>query len=148
MRKNEFAIRHSILINKPREVVWDYTQNYANRTAWDNSVLTATVLQTTPNRIVKLKMTGGTTMTYVYKLDDRPNKTTLVARDVSSPIIESIGGAWTYDDHGRQTLWTQAGTVVLKKHFLVILMLPMCKFALKLLTKKAMQKAKRAIEKL
>ena len=149
MRKNEFAIRHSIVINKPKEVVWDYTQNYDNRTAWDSAVLEATVLQITPNRIVKLKMIGGTTMTYVYKLDDRPNKTTLVAREVTSPIIESLGGAWMYEDQDdNQTRWTQAGSVILKKHFLVMLMLPICQMALSMLTKKAMQKAKQEIEKL
>ena len=148
MRKNEFAIRHSIVINKPKEVVWDYTQNYDNRTAWDSSVLAATVLQTTPNRIVKLKMIGGTSMTYVYKLDDRPNKTTLVAREVTSPIIASLGGTWIYEDQDNQTRWTQAGSVILKKQFLAMLMLPICKMAFTMFTKKAMQKAKHQIEQL
>src|SRR5436190_24354040 len=105
MKENTIALRHSILINKPKELVWDYTQNYDNRTIWDSSVLETTILQTTPNRIVKLKMKGNTTMTYIYKLDDRPNKTTLVAREIISPIIESMGGAWTYEEKNGNTLW-------------------------------------------
>jgi len=148
MKENTIPIRHSILINKPREVVWDYTQNYGNRTIWDSSVLETTVLQTTPNRIVKLKMKGNTTMTYIYKLDDRPNKTTLVAKEITSPIIESMGGAWIYEEHQGKTLWTQAGSVVFKKNFLLKLFLPIYKLVFAMLTKKAMQKAKQEMEKL
>ena len=45
-------------------------------------------------------------MTFVYKLDDRPHKTSLAATEIESPIIESAGGSWTYEDQSDKTLWT------------------------------------------
>ncbi len=148
MKENTLIIKHSILINKPREVVWDYTQNYENRTAWDSSVIETTVLQTIPSRIVKLKMRGNTSMTYIYKLDDRPNKTTLIANEIISPIIVSMGGAWIYEEQNGKTLWTQRGSVIFKNNFLMKIFLPLYKFIFVMLTKNAMKKAKREIEKL
>ena len=58
MKENGITIRHSILIARPRKAVWDYSQNYDNRTLWVIPVLEATVLQITPHRIVKLKLKG------------------------------------------------------------------------------------------
>src|SRR5688572_5874741 len=79
-KQNRITIKHSIIICRPKELVWDYTQNYENRCHWDNTILEATVLQSTPNRIVKLKAKGNTVMTFHYKLDDRPHKTSLIAK--------------------------------------------------------------------
>jgi hypothetical protein len=148
MKEKSIKIKYSILIAKPRDIVWDYTQNYNNRAIWDSSVLETTVLQTTPNRIVKLKMRGNTTMTFIYKLDDRPNKTTLVAKEINSLIIESMGGSWIYEEHKGKTLWTQAGSVVFKKNLFLKYFLPIYKFVFSMLIKKAMKKAKQEIEKL
>jgi hypothetical protein len=141
------TIHHSILISKPRETVWDYTQNYNKRTIWDSSVLEANVLQIAPNLMVKLRLKGNTTLTYVYKLYDKPNKTTLVSKEISSPIIELIGGSWTYEERAQQTLWTQKGTIVFKNNFLLYLLLPVFKVVVNILTKKAMKNAKREIER-
>lgn len=148
MSRNSITIHHSIYINKPKSVVWEFTQNYDHRKLWDTSVLEARVLQTSPNRIVKLKMKGNSVMTFIYKLDDKPNKTSLAAKEIQSPIIESAGGSWNYENQNKGTLWSQTNTIVIKKGFLSASLLPFYKFIFTRLTKHAMQKAKKIIEKL
>lgn len=148
MKENRITIQHTILIERQREIVWDYTQNYDNRTVWDSSVMETTVLQTLPNRIVKLKMKGNTSMTFIYKLDERPYKTSLAAKEIVSPLILNAGGSWIYQEEGGKTLWTQTNTVVFKQNFLFKIFLPIFEFAFSRLTKKAMEKAKQEIEKL
>lgn len=93
-------------------MVWDYTQNYAHRTEWDNSVLSAEEIQTFPNRMLRLQMKGNTAMTFVYKLDDRPNKTSLKAIDIQSRYISSAGGSWTYEEQNGITNWTRTDTII------------------------------------
>ena len=146
MKESGITIRHSIFIAKPREVVWDYSQNYDNRTLWDPSVLEATVLQSTPNRIVKLKMRGNTTMTFVYKLDERPSRTTLVAKEIKSAIIERAGGSWSYEEKNGGTLWTQTNSIELKNNFFARTIQPLLKLILLRQTKQAMKKLKNILE--
>ena len=146
MKENGITIRHSILIARPREVVWDYSQNYDNRTLWDPSVLEATVLQSTPNRIVKLKMRGNTTMTFVYKLDERPVKTTLIAKEVNSAIIERAGGSWSYEEKNDGTLWTQTNSIESKNNFFAKAIFPLLKLILVRQTKQAMKNMKNILE--
>lgn len=148
MTKNGITIRHSILIAKSRELVWDYTQNYVNRTIWDHSIIETTVLQTIPSRMVKLKMRGNTTMTFIYKHDERPHMTTLVAKDIQSYIILSAGGSWRYEEQNGKTLWTQTNTIAFKENFLLVFLLPIYKYIFSWMLKKAMWKAKQEIEKL
>jgi hypothetical protein len=147
MSRNSITIHHSIYIDKSKADVWDFIQNYENRKLWDDSVLEASVLQTSPARMVKLKMKGNTEMTFIYKLDDQPNKTTLLAKEIRSPIIESAGGSWNYEEQNNGTLWSQTNTIIFKKKFLSPLLLPFYKFVFTYLTKQAMQKAKKMIEK-
>jgi len=148
MKENSIRIEHSILISRPRDVVWDYTQGYDNRAAWDDAILEASVMQTSPNRVVKLRMRGNTVLTFSYKLDDRPNRTTLVAVDIASPVIASLGGSWIYEDQEGNTLWTQKGTIVLKDSYASKLLLPFYRLIFNMLTRYAMKKAKRQIERL
>jgi hypothetical protein len=135
-----------MLIAKPREFVWDYTQDYSKRMKWDSGVLETKILQTEPNLVVKLKTKGSTTMTFVYKLFDKPNKTSLVAREIKSPIIESAGGSWAYEDQNGGTLWTQTNTIKFKKNFILPLLLPLYRSMFQSQTKKAMRKAKALME--
>ncbi len=144
--KNEITIKHSILIGKPREFVWDFTQDYAKRMNWDRAVLETQVLEHEPNRVVKLRTKGRTTMTFVYKLDDKPNKTSLVAREIESPIIESAGGSWTYEEQDDGTLWTQTNTIKFKNTMMLSFLLPLYRRIFVSQTKKAMKKAKRIME--
>ncbi|NOT35797.1 MAG: hypothetical protein HOP11_00295 [Saprospiraceae bacterium] len=148
MAENRITIRHTIFIAKPRTLVWDYTQNYDNRRTWDSSVIETTVLQAAPNRIVRLKMRGNTSMTFIYKLDERPHKTSLAAKEIISPFIVNAGGSWIYKEKNGGTLWTQTNTIDFKQNFILKLLMPIFKFAFGRLTKKAMGKAKLEIEKL
>jgi hypothetical protein len=148
MKTNSITLKHSIFIDRPRELVWDFTQNYNNRSKWDGSVLEAIILQSTPNRIVRLKLKANTILTFIYKLDDRPNKTTLVAKEISSSLIQSAGGSWIYEEQNDRTLWTQINTIGLKHNFLLPLLLPIYKWLFISQTKKAMNKAKKIIEQI
>jgi hypothetical protein len=145
--KNQITIKQTVFVSRPKEEVWDFTQNYDLRAGWDNAVLETKVLETTPNRIVWLRTKGKTTMSFIYKLDDRPNKTSLVAKDIKSPLIESAGGSWSYEDVEGGTLWTQTNTIEFKKNILLLLLLPLYKSMFASQMKKAMIRAKKLMEK-
>ncbi len=147
MKSNTINIKHSIFIKRSPEEVWDYTQNYDNRKKWDKTVVKAEVIQTKPKRMVKMKMKGSTTMTLEYKLDQRPNKTNLQAKDIQSSLIQATGGTWTYEKQDEGTLWTQTNNIVLKNSLWNSLMFPLYKtiYLSQLIT--AMKLAKIMIEK-
>ncbi|MDP4237338.1 MAG: SRPBCC family protein [Bacteroidota bacterium] len=145
--KNEITIKYSVRVAKPREFVWDYTQDYSHRTEWDSSVLEAHVVQNEPNRIVTLRTKGRTSMMFVYKLDDKPNRTTLVAREIESPLIESAGGSWQYVDDDGGTLWTQSASIRFKKNFFLPILLPLYRMMFQAQTQGAMKKAKAIMER-
>lgn len=136
--------KHSIYIAKPREAVWDYTQDYAKRPVWDSSVLEASILANEPSRSVRLRARGRTTMTFLYKLDDRPNKTSLATTEVRSFIIESGAGSWTYDEHKLGTMWHQTNSVVLTRKAAIFK--PILGWFFGRQTRMSMQKAKQLLE--
>lgn len=148
MKNYSITIRHSIFVRKKPETVWDFTQDYNLRPKWDNSVLEAQLVQTTPYRTVHLTMKGSTTMTLVYKLDDRPHKTTLAAKEVVSPMIASAGGSWAYLEKDGGTVWTQTNTIVLKNKLLLLCLKPFLRWGFKRQTKESMSHAKKLMEEL
>ena len=85
-------------------------------------------------------------MTLVYKLYDRPHKTSLAATEIKSSLLESAGGSWTYEEQNGGTLWTQVNTLVFKRHFGLPALLPFYKFIFERQMKEAMGKAMRLIE--
>ena len=147
MQKISITIHHSIYINRPRETVWDYTQDYSLRPDWDKTVIEAKVLQTTPQKIVELKTSGNTIMKFVYKVYDRPNKTSLALQDIKSRRIISGGGSWNYQEKNGGTLWTQTNTLIYKPGFLNAIFMPMFRFSWKREIRKSMWRAKRNLEK-
>jgi uncharacterized membrane protein len=144
--KNSITIKNSILINKPKSLVWDFTQNYTNRPIWDNTVVSTEILHAAPNRMVKLKMKGNTTMTFIYKLDDRPNKTSLKAIDIESAYIKSAGGSWTYEEQNGVTNWTRVDTIVLKDSVFMFLYIIIFKWIFAYQIRNAMKKVKLVLE--
>lgn len=148
MNKYNISIQHSIFINKPRELVWDYTQDYTKRKFWDRSVKDTFVLEEYPNRIVKVKAQGNITMTFEYKQDEKPYKTSLVTTEIQSQFIALAGGSWIYDVKEGGTLWTQKNTLQLKPSKLTFMLLPIYKWMLNRQTRKSMKKAKQIIENL
>jgi hypothetical protein len=147
MRNLSITIHHEIFVARPGPLVWDYTQNYDHRHEWDDAVLRAELVAPAPNRIVKLKLRGNTAMNFIYKLDERPHKTTLAAKEIKSPIIESAGGSWTYEEEAGGTRWTQTNTIVLKNKLFLLLFLPLFRILFDRQTKKAMQRAKEIMER-
>ena len=87
-------------------------------------------------------------MTFVYKLDEKPNKTSLKAIDIVSPYIKSAGGSWNYEDQNDGTLWTQTNTIVLKETLYLLLFSWLIKWKFQIQTRDAMEKVKRILEKL
>ncbi len=148
MSRNSITITHSVFINASPDQVWDFTQDYSKRASWDDTVLEAKVLQTVPHREVWLKLKGNSEMTFVYKLDDRPNKTSLVAKDVKSSFIIGGGGFWKYESKNGGTLWTQTNTLVLKPSFGIKLFLFLIRFTMSKQMKTAMIRAKGLMEKI
>ena len=86
-------------------------------------------------------------MTFVYKLDNRPNKTTLAIKKIESPLIEGGGGSWSYEEWEGTTLWTQRNTLVFKNKMHVVLLLPLYRWMLKLQTTAAMRNIKKILER-
>jgi hypothetical protein len=146
MQRRTISWKVSILIDVPRTEVWDFTQNYDHRMQWEKSVLEVKVIQAIPPREVMLKIKGNATMTFVYKLDNRPNKTTLAIKKIHSPLIEGGGGSWSYEERDGKTLWTQHNTLVFKNKIVVVLLLPLYRWMLKLQTATAMRNVKKILE--
>ncbi|MGH2591930.1 MAG: SRPBCC family protein, partial [Anaerolineae bacterium] len=49
------TVKESIWIAAPIETVWDYTQDYAQRHDWDDSILEAEVVQEEPARLIHIR---------------------------------------------------------------------------------------------
>jgi hypothetical protein len=143
----KLTVKNSIIINADREKVWDYTQNYENRSKWDSSITGYEYLAETPNRIVRVKSPGNVEMEMEYKLFDKPNITSLAITRSSSGMIVGGGGSWKYEPDEKGTLWTQTNTMLLKDGFFMSLMKPLVGFMLKYNTDKSMKKAKNILEK-
>lgn len=146
MNKYSIVIKHSIFINKPREQVWDFTQDYNTRHIWDHSIKDAYVVEYKPNRIIRLKTNGNTTMTLVYKQDQRPYKTSLATTEVQSQFIESAGGSWIYEEDNGGTNWTQRNTILLKSKRLFSIFLPFFRWMLTREISVSMNRAKQLLE--
>lgn len=144
--KHAITLHFSVSVRKPREAVWDFTQDYSLRMKWDKSVIEATVMNATTPRTVRLRMRGGTSMTFVYKQDEKPYKTSLAAIDVQSSIIQSAGGSWRYEENDHGTLWSQTNTLVFRNTPLVRLLLPVLKWSVSRQIKRSMRNAKQIME--
>jgi hypothetical protein len=145
MDKINIKVNEEIFINRPPEVVWDYTQDFSKRLEWDKYLIKTTVLQENP-KTVTIKGKGNFEATLVYKLNDRPNKTTLVFTEIKSPLIEGGGGSWRYEKKDNGTLWTQMGSCTLKNGFMSKLMIPLVRAMLRYNMRSAMKLAKKILE--
>lgn len=140
------TIKESIRIAASPETVWDYTQNYAHRTEWDDAILEAKVLQTEPAPLVRIRGKGGLSFTAKYTLFRRPQITSLAMIDVESSWASGGGGSWLYEAHDGGTLWTQTNTLSIKNLFLYRLLRPLFERQLHSGTQRAMHKAKQLLE--
>ena len=138
-------IEHSINIPISAEELWDFTQDYSRRSDWDYSVKSATLIAEQPSRSARLELHGGDVMTFIYKLDERPRKTSLEARDIKSLLVSRAAGWWEYEQRGNLTVWTQANTIVLKDTWYCRLIAPVFRRVLHYTTQLSMKRAARLI---
>ena len=109
----KIMVREHLYVARPRDEVFDYTQDYARRSEWDASVTTAEVLSESPRRI-RITVRGLGSFTVAYELFRRPERTSAAFVDVDSRWISGGGGSWRYEPHDRGTDWTQTNTLELK----------------------------------
>ena len=143
----KITIEEQIYIEKSPEIVWDFTQDFSRRAHWDRSVLEAVVISELPDKIVKIKTKGSLTATLIYKLNDRPRKTSLVMTDVTAALITGGGGSWTYEKKDNGTLWTQTNTLILVEGSVMKFLVPVFRWKLRSNTISAMKLAKKILEK-
>ena len=146
--RNKITIRNSIFVNRPPDEVWDFTQDYKLRTSWDKTVKEAKIIQEEPSRKVWIKTTGDEEVLFKYKLERRPEKTSLVMMESNSYWFKGGGGSWVYYEKNGGTNWVQTNTVVLRKGLLGRLAKPLVAILLKWNTGQAMKRAKKIIEKM
>ena len=147
MKEYSIVIRESIFINRPKQSVWDFTQDYALRPLWDKTVLQAQLLQSLPHRIAWLKMKGGGEMKFVYKIDRSPEKASVLATEIVSTIIKEAAGAWQYRDENYGTRWQQTNALVLKNNFFNSLLVPIYKLAIRIQVRNGMKRVKAQLER-
>jgi hypothetical protein len=140
------TVQQTLHISRPIENVWDYTQDWTRRNEWDKSVVEILSIVTVPQTNVRARFRGGMIFDIEYKLNDRPNKTTLAMSSASSKWIIGGGGSWQYTTIENGTKWTQTNSLVLKDHFLTRIFCPLFKYSLRWSTIQAMKRAKKKIE--
>jgi uncharacterized protein YndB with AHSA1/START domain len=145
MAANAITFTEKVVIDRPKDTVWDYTQNYERVTEWDHSIVDASLVQSSP-KTVKLKTRDGYSMTIVYKLENRPNKLSLTYRKVESSVIEHGSVTATFEERNGTTLWIQTCTYVFKTGLFMGLKLPYYRWKFGLRIRKAMQNAKEVLE--
>jgi uncharacterized protein YndB with AHSA1/START domain len=135
----------TVEIAAPPDAVWDYTQDYAHRTAWDRTIHEARVEAEHPERIVWVRG-AGFVCRFRYKLFDRPHRTSLAMVDLRSLLFAGGGGSWSYEPVPGGTRWTQIGTLVFRNRLVAFFLAPLVRWMLERSTRTAMQVAKRTIE--
>ena len=146
MSKTSITVTHSLFVELPREKVWDFTQDYKLRSTWDDSIVEANVIETSPRLVVRLRTNVNIIMVFEYKLFDKPHRTTLAIKETNSNWIIGGGGSWLYENEGGGTLWTQTNTLIFNPAKPIKLILPIIKFIFLLQTKSAMKKAAKILK--
>lgn len=139
------TVIESVVIHRSREVVWDFTQDYALRCRWDPAVRRAEVLSHAPQR-VRMTVRGLGRLTLEYRRFRRPERTTLRFLDVSSAWVAGGGGSWSYAPVAAGTRWTQTNSLVLKHPRVLHPVQPLISSMLRWSTRRSMLHAKRILE--
>ncbi|MFT5479072.1 MAG: hypothetical protein ACI9NN_000019 [Bacteroidia bacterium] len=145
--KNSITISASIFINRKPGMVWDFTQDYHQRTKWDKAVRSIKIIEETPNRIVELKLKGKQKLRFQYKLDDRPTKTRLAIIASDSWLLAGGGGSWNYEPKNGGTEWSQTNALILKSGIMVGLLKPVIRIFFQRQMRSSMRMAKAWLEK-
>lgn len=144
-QRHVVTVTESIWVDRSPEDVWDYTQDYTRRTEWDAGVAEATILGSEP-RTVRVKIPNLGSMTVVYRLDRRPERTSAAFTNVDSAWVSGGGGSWDYESADGGTRWQQTNSLELRHPRRAFLLGPILKSGLRRSTKQAMAEAKRRLE--
>ena len=139
------TVTESVHVARPPEEVWDFTQDYARRPSWDASVIEAEDLGGDPRR-VRVTLRGMGPTVFEYKLNRRPERTSLRMTGMTSRWVVDGGGSWEYAPEAGGTRWTQTNTLVVPRGVLALLVAPLIARNLRTGTKRSMQKAKQILE--
>jgi Polyketide cyclase / dehydrase and lipid transport len=139
------TVTESIWIDRSPEDVFDYTQDYARRTEWDTGISAAKLVDTEP-RTARIRVKNLGTMTVVYRLDRRPERTSAAFNDVDSAWVNGGGGSWQYEPENGGTRWQQTNSLELKRPWLGVLVGPLLESGLRHSTRTSMAEAKRRLE--
>ncbi|HET6379641.1 MAG TPA: SRPBCC family protein [candidate division Zixibacteria bacterium] len=134
------TVSETVDVARDRVAVFDFTQDYAHRAEWDDSVVSAEVLSDEPLR-VRLEIRSVGRMTLEYQLFRRGERTSAAFVDVDSSWVGGGGGSWAYESNGDGTHWTQTNTLELKHPRLMGFMAPMIERNLRSSMRRAMARA-------
>lgn len=143
--RNVVSVTESVVVARDPATVFDYTQDYGRRTEWDRGITEATVLGSDP-RTVRIRIAGLGTMTVVYRLDRRPERTSAAFEDVDSRWITGGGGAWQYEPVDGGTRWQQTNSLECRAAWYVRMLTPLMARSLRASTRRSMEEAKRRLE--
>jgi hypothetical protein len=135
----------TIWVDRSPEEVFDYTQDYATRTDWDPTVMSAKVLSEEPRR-VQAVMRGIGPLVIEYKLYRRGERTTAAFSNVDSTLISGGGGSWSYTARDGGTDWTQTATLEFRHMLVGWLLAWLLRRNMATLMRKSMAEAKRIME--
>jgi hypothetical protein len=146
MTTDPIRVSEELFVGRPPEAVWDFTQDYSRRAAWDPSVREARVLEAAPLPRVAVRCAGGLSAVFRYKLFDRPQRTSVAMEEVRSWLVAGGGGSWSYQARDGGTLWTQVNSLELGDGWWRRLLAPLVRRQLRAGTRRAMLRAKAMLE--
>lgn len=135
----------TIHVERSPNVVFDYTQDYATRTDWDDQIASAQVVSEDPRR-VRITARGLGAFTLEYRLFRRGDRTSAAFLDLENAFFSGGGGSWRYVPRDGGTDWTETNTLELRRPRLLGWLAPLVEWNLRAGTRRAMAKAKSIME--
>jgi hypothetical protein len=145
IRRLTITVSEMVHVRRPPEAVFDFTQDYATRSAWDPAIREARVLREDP-RTVRVDVKGVGSYSIVYRLFRRPERTSASFEEVRSWWLEGGGGSWQYIPRDGGTDWTQTNTLELRHPRLLRLLEPLVRRQLRDGMRAGMARAKAILE--
>jgi len=143
--RRTITVSETIHVQRSPEVVFDYTQDYATRTDWDDQIAGAVVVSEDPRR-VRITARGLGTFTLEYRLFRRGDRTSAAFLDLENAFFSGGGGSWRYESRDGGTDWTETNTLELRRPRLLGWLAPLVEWNLRTGTRRAMARAKSIME--
>jgi len=143
--RRTITVSETIHVERSPDVVFDYTQDYATRTEWDDQIATAEVVSEDPRR-ARITARGLGTFTLEYRLFRRGDRTSAAFLDLENAFFSGGGGSWRYEPRDGGTDWTETNTLELRRPRLFGWLAPLVEWNLRSGTRRAMARAKAIME--